>query len=233
MKRGNFGRIGVFGEDGIFSLKENYASQTGSSQGSSSTPAGYEYLRGMAITNGTLFTATSQGNGDYVITGTALFNSSSTSQRSDIFTVESNPYIELKYGADGTWSGSNQYCMMGFVAGSTGFSGTVGYGAMYYAGNANIYPGTFASGITVPANGDIFQFGLDSTTRTVYISKNDSATIYSRVILGTDPISFVFGSGASATTTVDFLSYGKNNMNYIDSFISKTGINFTPTGWEA
>jgi hypothetical protein len=88
IERGNFGRIGVFGEDGIFSLKENYAAQTSSSGGGGGVPAGYEYQRGWAITIGTLYTATPQGNGDYIITGTGTINNSSSPQRSDIFTVE-------------------------------------------------------------------------------------------------------------------------------------------------
>lgn len=230
MKRGNFGRIGVFGEDGIFSLKENYASQTSSSGGGGGgVPAGYEYQRGWAITIGTLYTATPQGNGDYIITGTGVINSSSSPQRSDIFTVEMNPYIEVKYGADGVWSGG-AYAMLGFINGTAGHGSTTGLGAMIYY-NGNMYPGAIASGLGSHANGDILQFGFDMTTRTAYVSKNDSATVYTQVVTGTEAISFQLGSGSSSGTAMDFLAYGKDNVNYLDSFIAKTGVNFTPIGW--
>ena len=165
-----------------------------------------------------------QGNGDYKLTGSAPTLSVGGQLYTQPFTEKTYFEIVLTSFSIG---------MMGFHTTLTSnYNSTDGTnGFMYFNGNHYKSWSTITdTGLGSWAGGDVLQFAIDPSTRTMYYSKNDSATIYSHTLaVGDGNIRFTFGSG-TGSTTYDITLRSKANLQYKSSFESKTGIQFIKTG---
>ena len=165
-----------------------------------------------------------QGNSDYKLTGIAP----SLSTGGQLYT---QPFTEKTYFEIVVTTFS--IGMMGFHTTLTSnYNSTDGTNGFIYS-NGNHYKvgSTITStGLGDWTSGSVLQFAIDPSTRTMYYSKNDSATIYSHTLaVGDGQIWFTFGSG-TGSTSYDMTLRSKANVQYKSSFESKTGIQFTNTG---
>ena len=181
-------------------------------------------LQGTYIATEGALSGTLQENGDYRLVG----NAPSLATGGQIYT---QPFTEKTYFE--IVLTSFDIGMMGFHTTATSNynlnDGTNGF--IYFNGNHYKVGSTITStGVGAWGSGDVLQFAIDPSTRTMYYSKNDSATIYSHTLaVGDGQIWFTFGSG-TGSTAYDITLRNPANLQYHSSFVTKTGIQFTNIG---
>ena len=181
-------------------------------------------------TDAAAVTGTLQPNGDYFLTGSVgIIDSALVASSSNI---TENVYAEIEYK-----SGMGAYLFLGFASdllSDYNLSDNTN-GLMYYNGNHYKNNGVItATGFGTWSTGNILQFGLDVSTRTMYFSIDDSATVYTFTLApGTGNLYFTIGSGASARTVLDLTMRSPASQTYKASFQSKTGVEFTSMIWSS
>ena len=171
---------------------------------------------------------TLQPNGDYFLTGRVGIISSIL--RASSPNITENVYAEIEYK-----TGTTPYLFLGFASDlqsdynlSDNTNGLMYYNGNHYKNNGVITP----TGYGTWSPGNILQFGLDVSTRTMYFSISDSPIMYTFTLApGTGNLYFTIGSGSSAQTDLQLTMRSQTSQTYKASFESKTGVQFIPAVW--
>ena len=172
--------------------------------------------------------ATEQPNGDHLLSGLVTYISANLVATS--YPLPTNIYTEIEYrGPAGLFLGFASDLLTDFNAGDN-TNGLIYTSGQHYKNNNTLTN----TGLGSHVSGDILQFGIDVSTRTMYFSKNNSSTVYSFTLsVGTGDLYFTFGSGSGSGSNMDITMRSPTSHTFKSSFETKTGVSFLPAIWSA